>query len=479
MAINPEVQYSGKIAPSDAEYPYGKARNITTPGDGTGTPWEAALVNDLFGFQQALLDASGITPTGDPDHVGASQYAQALAEFILGRVRVYVDSGVADAYVLDPGTGQYAPAGLFDGMRVRFVTANTNTGAATANVAGFGVKNIFYKGAALAGSEILSGNVNQLEYNAGADRFDLVLEPVNLFSNAGSVGVNNPTPQGLLHVGDVNASSADSTLVVARSVDDSVAGNGHGFSDASEFNRAGTVAYNSYDARISVAGTNDYDHFVSFQAAPTYGFTGTMLNHYGVFSKPTVNSGNITNAYGLYVANPGGTSPGNISNNFAVLSEQNAGGAIFGNSSPESWAADWVPLQLGGTMSFMANKTAAGSFGNYWLANGYFDGAAFRAQNDGEVSYLLQGGTGGLKYATTNGTVLADGSASLSERFSVTPDGNVGVNIVGGAGGEGVVAIANAVAAPTANIAGGILYVEGGALKFRGSAGTITTIAPA
>ena len=33
--------------------------------------------------------------------------------------------------------------------------------------------------------------------------------------------------------------------------------------------------------------------------------------------------------------------------------------------------------------------------------------------------------------------------------------------------------------APTANVTGGQLYVESGALKFRGSSGTITTIAAA
>jgi len=46
--------------------------------------------------------------------------------------------------------------------------------------------------------------------------------------------------------------------------------------------------------------------------------------------------------------------------------------------------------------------------------------------------------------------------------------------------GQGVIAIANASVAPTVNLAGaGILYVEGGALKYRGSNGTVTVIAPA
>lgn len=85
MAINPETQYPGKIAPSTPDYPYGAARNITVPGDGTGTPWEAALVNDLFGFQQALLSGAGIIPSGNPEKVGASQYLDAIA-FLSGRV---------------------------------------------------------------------------------------------------------------------------------------------------------------------------------------------------------------------------------------------------------------------------------------------------------------------------------------------------------------------------------------------------------
>ena len=46
--------------------------------------------------------------------------------------------------------------------------------------------------------------------------------------------------------------------------------------------------------------------------------------------------------------------------------------------------------------------------------------------------------------------------------------------------GKGVIVIANASVAPSANIAGaGIVYVEDGALKYRGSNGTVTVIAPA
>jgi hypothetical protein len=47
-------------------------------------------------------------------------------------------------------------------------------------------------------------------------------------------------------------------------------------------------------------------------------------------------------------------------------------------------------------------------------------------------------------------------------------------------GGQGVIAIANAPVPPTVNLPGaGILYVEDGALKYRGANGTVTVIAPA
>jgi hypothetical protein len=63
----------------------------------------------------------------------------------------------------------------------------------------------------------------------------------------------------------------------------------------------------------------------------------------------------------------------------------------------------------------------------------------------------------------------------------VAAGGNIGFRTASQfGGGKGVVAIANASAAPSVNPAGGgILYVEGGALKYRGANGTITVIAPA
>jgi hypothetical protein len=59
--------------------------------------------------------------------------------------------------------------------------------------------------------------------------------------------------------------------------------------------------------------------------------------------------------------------------------------------------------------------------------------------------------------------------------------GNIGIRTTSQfGGGQGVIGIADVSVAPTASPSGGgILYVEEGALKYRGSNGTVTTIAPA
>jgi hypothetical protein len=77
MALIPGTRYPAQTDAA-AGYPHGKARNAGSYQDGTGTPLEQDWVNDLFGLQQSLLVRAGITPSGDPDEVGASQYLEAI-----------------------------------------------------------------------------------------------------------------------------------------------------------------------------------------------------------------------------------------------------------------------------------------------------------------------------------------------------------------------------------------------------------------
>lgn len=107
MAINLASRYPGKTAGANEDYPTGQARNVTVPGDGTGTPWEAALVNDDQGFKQALLKEANMTPTGNPDTALNSQYLEAMQ-------KLFVEQGALTA-ILGP-TGSISIPVLFSGQ---------------------------------------------------------------------------------------------------------------------------------------------------------------------------------------------------------------------------------------------------------------------------------------------------------------------------------------------------------------------------
>lgn len=107
MAINPSTSFPGQSAAPNAAYPLGSAQNITTPGDGTGTPWVDILINDIWGLLQSLLDDASITASGTPDQVGASQYLTAIKAVaaaaggsslpVNGETVVIVDTSIVDA----------------------------------------------------------------------------------------------------------------------------------------------------------------------------------------------------------------------------------------------------------------------------------------------------------------------------------------------------------------------------------------------
>lgn len=107
MAINLASRYPGKTAGANENYPTGQARNVTLPGDGTGTPWDAALVNDDLGFKQALLKEANMTPTGNPDTAIESQYLEAMQ-------KLFVNQGALTA-ILGP-TGSISIPVLFSGQ---------------------------------------------------------------------------------------------------------------------------------------------------------------------------------------------------------------------------------------------------------------------------------------------------------------------------------------------------------------------------
>lgn len=97
-------------------------------------------------------------------------------------------------------------------------------------------------------------------------------------------------------------------------------------------------------------------------------------------------------------------------------------------------------------------------------------------------AWALRQTTAALAFRDITGAVeplvLLNGAPTNSIRVDANGVGLFGVGSFGG--GVGVLFLANRTTAPSSNpVAGGIPYTEAGALKYRGSSGTITILAPA
>lgn len=75
---------------------------------------------------------------------------------------------------------------------------------------------------------------------------------------------------------------------------------------------------------------------------------------------------------------------------------------------------------------------------------------------------------------------VTNGTLTLHESLGIEDDGSLAIGGTSFGGGSLVVFLANATTVPTTNPSGGgIIYVESGALKYRGSSGTVTTLGAA
>ena len=125
--------------------------------------------------------------------------------------------------------------------------------------------------------------------------------------SGGKVGVNSSNPLGVLHVGNgSNQNSSDSSIIVSRNIDNNGTTSAHGIADNSLLSRtiSGGMAYNSFDARVNVSGS-DWDHYNGFQMLPSHDYTGTMQSSIGFQFTPSQTSGTLVNSYGLYISDGG------------------------------------------------------------------------------------------------------------------------------------------------------------------------------
>jgi hypothetical protein len=141
--------------------------------------------------------------------------------------------------------------------------------------------------------------------------------------------------------------------------------------------------------------------------------------------------------------------------------------------TPSAWGGGYGGIQINNAMSLWSADGA----GAQYSANVYFDGSARRYVFTGTAAEYQQ--SGGIHSWNTAPSGTAGNAISFTQALTLSAVGNL---LLGGTADPTSAAKAIVIyngTAPTGNIAGGTLYVEAGALKYRGSSGTVTTLANA
>lgn len=176
---------------------------------------------------------------------------------------------------------------------------------------------------------------------------------------------------------------------------------------------------------------------------------------------------------------------------FAILAGQAAGQTLNGSTAASG------NLTLSSTANATKGKVILGTTSAYDQVN---DRLGIGITSPAQALHVAQSPADYLvKIRNSNGTA-AGGGAWIDTRWNVSTnyvlrltsnsetneiwcamgDGNIGVGGTSFGGGVKVMFMANASTIPSSNpTGGGILYAEAGALKWRGSSGTVTTIAAA
>jgi hypothetical protein len=276
--ISPADEYAGKVVAPTTEYPYGKAQNITSPGDGTGTPWEAKLVNDLFGLQQFLANKAGIVPSGTPDNATNSQQFDALWKLLNYRTLTFNLNADTDLtlstdqnlykFITITDTGVVLTTGrnvIVDTVGRLFIVANSTAQTLTVKTAaGTGVD------IPAGGSSLLINNGTNVTLLTTADPvgdYDLANKKY-VDDNSGLAG--GLSTQNLLHIQDQKTSGTNggssivgtqtrdlNTVIINNITGASLSSNQITLSSGGYYIEASAVTYTSQYTRLKLYNVTD------------------------------------------------------------------------------------------------------------------------------------------------------------------------------------------------------------------------------
>lgn len=226
------------------------------------------------------------------------------------------------------------------------------------------------------------------------------------------LGLGTVSPDSIIKIGTQSTASVDPAVTVGRIISTG-SGNAHAFSDSSNVSRSGVIGYNSYDARITMSGTNAFDHYAGFQHAPTFTASNTTANVYGIYTLTSMSAGIITNNYGIFAENPAITGTGAITNNFGVY-------AASMTSGTNKWGFYSV-----GSSNYMAGLILG-------TQNTYYNADVVQLQlatNAGDARMrLLQIGNNFWDVAAVSGTTrFAIKDINATEYLTILTGGNTGI----------------------------------------------------
>jgi len=269
--------------------------SVLTAGDTANSGQNIHLLNGVFDIQNAAATSKLQFSAGATEHL--IQATGAGSNIYSIRLKPY---GVVCSVIIE-GSPAVARAGF--------------------KVANNGFYNIFAMTAAAADRtytfQEVSGTVAFLS--------DIPATPTTIYSGDGTVGAGrvvtltdsiafngglfgiNTVPICALQISTTFAAAGvyntdyDPTVVISRTYDPTINLNGHGFVEASIFQRnTNNFAQAAYTDNTQYIGTADYNHHGGYQTQFQFNGSGTMNNYYGFVDIPQFNSGTTNFRYGFY-----------------------------------------------------------------------------------------------------------------------------------------------------------------------------------
>jgi hypothetical protein len=225
---------------------------------------------------------------------------------------------------------------------------------------------------------------------------------------------------------------------------------------------SGAIA-NALTERFRIASTGAATFSRNDAANVSVTIANAYLNQGNLINFQQNKAGSTINAY----IGHGGDNSGNfiINNGTQALTIKPTGEVMVGyvNSSNDAMILKWNGASsYGSIQTFSSSALALNPAGNNVLIGTTTDNAV------GKLQVVIGAAQVGLSIKLSNAGAYSPISISSATNVAMLDYAEFGY-----------FRLYNCLSAPTSNIAGGSLYTEGGALKFRGSNGTITTIANA